>query len=60
MENEVRTREVGTRMMQDGTGVKNGEISLNFINRGRAGGMRGGWSWEVNEKSPTQPARQVI
>ena len=32
MENEVRTREVGTRMMQDGTGVKYGEISLNFIN----------------------------
>ena len=53
MENEVRTIEVGARMMQDGTGVKNGEISLNFINRGRAGGMRGVWSWEVNEKSPT-------
>ena len=53
MENEVRTIEVGARMMQDGTGVKNGEISLNFINRGRAGAMRGGWSWEANEESLT-------
>ena len=52
MENEVRTREVGTRVKQDWNWGKKRRSQPEFINRGRAGGRRGGWSWEVNEKSP--------